>query len=142
MGHSLRYFLFAIPGVVAGAIGFALGVSLAMANSGWTNAIYYSVVGLLGAPLATLAWATHSLRRRQIFAGNSALAGILGTMAILLELTEHHSEIWEASVRSPFLFVSWFTIWVLWFSLALVRLILFTPEHTRHHLSVQRDHRR
>ena len=118
--RSSRYFLFAIPGAVAGAIGFALGVSLASADASWVNAVYYSVIGLVGAPLATLAWATHRLRRRQIFAGIWLLGGILATMAILLELTGQQSQILIASSQSPFAF-RWFAIWTLWIALALVR---------------------
>lgn len=136
--RSSRYILFAIPGIAVGAIGMVLGAFLAGENE-WQNAIYYSAIGVICAPLATLAWATHRLRRRQIFAGVSLLGGFVASMAILLELTERHAAIADASTRSPFAFAVWLILLVLWNASSLARLILFTPSNTRTRLSVHRE---
>ena len=140
MNHSLRYFLFALVGMVAGAIGLALGAYLASAGNGWGNSLYYSAVGIVCAPLATLSWATHRLHRSQTFAGISLFGGFLASMAILLELTAQHPTMAEASSQAPFAFSCWFSIWVLWNAMALVRLILFTPPRTRDRLSDRRHY--
>ena len=126
-----RYFLFALPGVAAGVIGMALGAFLATDN-GWQNAIYYAAIGVICAPFATLAWATHSSRRRLIFAGVALLGGFVAVMAMLLEL----AAMAEASTRSPFAFWIWVTLWVLWNASSLTRLIWFAPTNTRNRLSV------
>ena len=128
--RSSRYFLFALPGVAAGAIGLTLGAFLATEN-GWQSAIYYSAIGVICAPFATLAWATHSLRRRQVFAGVSLLGGFVTGMAMLLELTERYPAMLEAFAPSPFVFSAWLTLWVLWNAASLARLIWFTPDNTR-----------
>ena len=134
MKHSsrkLRYCSFAMPGLTAGVIGLTLGVFLASPENGWQMAMFYSIIGLVGAPLATLAWGTSNLRRAQSFSGVSLLAGILGTMAILLELTTQHATVMEALVRAPLAFASWIVIWALWISIALTKLVLFEPAYTR-----------
>ena len=135
ISRSSRYFLFALPGVAAGAIGMALGAFLAT-EDGWHNAIYYSAIGVICAPFATLAWATHSSRRRQIFAGVALLGGFIAGMAILLELAGHQPAISEASARSPLAFGAWITLWILWNASSLARLIWFTPSNRRNRLSV------
>ena len=131
VSRRLRYCCFAVPGATAGVIGMALGVFLATPDIGWERALYYSIVGLIGAPLATLAWGTSKLRRAQNFAGVSLLTGIFGTMAILLEFTVQHAAIADALARSPLVFAGWFAVWVLWMSLALLKLVLFVPQYTR-----------
>ena len=40
MNHNLRYFLFALVGMVAGAIGLSLGAYLASADNGWGNSLW------------------------------------------------------------------------------------------------------
>ena len=136
--RTSRYLLFAIPGIVTGGIGMALGAFLS-AENGWQHVIYYSAIGVICAPFAALAWATHRLRRRQIFAGVALLGGFVAGMAMLLELTEHHAGIVKASTQSPLAFTLWLTILVLWAGLSLARLILFTPENTRNQLPVHRQ---
>ena len=139
MNHNLRYFLFATVGFIAGAFGFALGALIASTDhGGWGNAIYYSAVGIICAPLATLSWATRRLWRSQVFGGISLLGGFLASMAILLDVTMHYETILEAYWRAPFAFAGWFAIWGLWIAIALIRLILFSPEHTRHRLPNRR----
>lgn len=130
VSRRLRYCCFAVPGATAGVIGMALGVVLATPDIGWERALYYSIFGLIGAPLATLAWGTSKLRRAQNFAGVSLLMGIFGTMAILLEFTVQHAAIADALARSPFVFVGWLAVWVLWMSLALLKLVWFVPAYT------------
>jgi len=135
MNHNLRYLLYAIVGVVAGAIGLALGVFLASGdNGGWGNAVYYSVVGIVAAPLATLSWATRRPQRSQILAGLSILGGFVASLAILFDLTEEHATILAAASRAPFAFACWIAIWGLWNAMALARLMLFKPTHTRRRL--------
>src|SRR5262245_56125643 len=103
MNHNIRYFLFAATGVVTGAIAMSLGAHLAAADNGaWANSLYYSAVVLVGAPLATLSWATHRLSRSQAFAGIALLLGFLASMAMLLDLTGQHQTIVFASSQSPF----------------------------------------
>ena len=129
--RGLRYFCFALPGAIAGIVAMALGVFLASADNGWERALYYSAVGVVGAPLATLAWGTNKLWRAQVFSGVSVLAGIFATMAMLLEFTVQHATIVEALTRAPFAFASWLAIWIVWMSLAAVKLVLFEPAYTR-----------
>ena len=133
VSRKLRYSFFAMPGVAVGVIGMTLGVFLASPDIAWEKALYYSIVGLIGAPLATLAWGTNKRRRAQSFSGASLLTGVLGTMAILLEFTVQHSAIADALARAPLAFASWLSIWVLWISLALLKLVLFEPAYTRRH---------
>mgnify|MGYP001439530721 CR=1 FL=1 len=81
MTHSSRrqrYAFFAIPGVIAGLIGMALSVFLASPDNGWERALYYSIAGLIGAPLATISWGAW-IWRAQVFSGLSLLTGALGT---------------------------------------------------------------
>lgn len=138
MTHGARYFLFALTGVAAGAIGMALGAFLGSANNGWGTAIYYSAIGIVGAPFAALSWATHRARRSQLFAGIALMGGLVASMAILLELTEEHPAIVDAASHAPLALVGWLVIWILWISAALMRLVLFEPPRTRHRLSSRR----
>lgn len=138
MEHPLRYALYATVGVLTGAASMALGAFLASGNNGWANAIMYSAVGVVGAPLAAVAWATRRHRRRLICAGVAVLAGVVSTMGILLELTAEHPHIVHATSQAPLAVVGWFVIWLLWISAAVARLILFEPPRTRHRLSSRR----
>ena len=138
MQHPFRYALYAAIGVAAGAGSMALGAFLASGNNGWTNAIMYSAVGVVGAPLAAIAWATRRHRRRMICAGIALLAGVAGTMGILLELTAEYPHIVHATTQAPMAVAGWFVIWIVWIAAALARLILFEPPRTRHRLSSRR----
>ena len=138
MEHPLRYALYATVGLLAGAVSMWLGSFLASGDNGWANAVMYSAVGAVGAPLAAIAWATRRHRRRLICAGVALAAGVLGTMGILLELTAEYPHIVHASSQAPLAVVGWFAIWLLWISAALARLILFEPPRTRHRLSSRR----
>jgi hypothetical protein len=131
--RKLRYCTFAIPGVIVGVIGMGLGVVLASPDIGWNFALFYSVVGLVGAPLATLAWGTNRLRRAQSFSGIALAAGTFGSMAILLELTVQYATIADVLARAPFVLAGWFAVWAFWISLALAKLVLFEPAYTRRH---------
>jgi ABC-type Co2+ transport system permease subunit len=136
--HPLRYALYATIGLLIGAAGMALGAFLASGDNGWSNAILYSAVGVVGAPLAAVAWATSRYRRRLICAGVALLAGFAATMGILLELTAEFPHIVHATSQSPLAVAGWFAIWILWISAALARLILFEPPRIRHRLSSRR----
>ena len=138
MDHPWRYALYALTGLAAGVASMALGAFLASGNNGWANAIIYSAVAVVGAPLAALAWATRRHRRRMICAGVALLAGLLATMGILLELTHEYPHIVHATSQAPLAVAGWFVLWVVWISAALARLILFEPPKTRHRLSSRR----
>ena len=138
MQHAMRYAMYTAIGLAAGAGGLALGAFLASGENGWSNAVLYSAVGVVGAPLAAIAWATRRHQRRLICAGAALLAGLLSTMGILLELTAEYSNIVHATSRAPIAVAGWFVIWIMWISTALARLILFEPPRTRHRLSSRR----
>lgn len=138
MDHALRYSLYASIGVLAGAGSMALGAFLASGNNGWSNAVMYSAVGVVGAPLAGIAWATRRHRRRMLCAGGALLAGLIATMGILLELTAEHPHVVHATSQAPLAVAGWFLIWIIWIAAALARLILFEPPRTRHRLSSRR----
>ena len=134
----MRYALYTLVGVAAGAASLALGAFLASGNNGWSNAIMYSALATVGAPLAAIAWATRRFRRRMICSGIALLGGLIGTMGILLELTHDYPNIVHASSQAPLAVAGWFMIWVAWIAAALARLILFEPPRTRHRLSSRR----
>ena len=134
----MRYVLYAAIGLLAGVGSMALGAFLASGENGWSNAIMYSAVAVVGAPLAAVAWATRRYQRRMICAGTALLAGLVATMGILLELTAEFPHIVYATSQSPLAVAGWFVIWILWISAALARLILFEPPKTRHRLSSRR----
>ena len=138
MEHSLRYALYAAIGLAAGAGSMALGAFLASGDNGWSNAVMYSAVGVVGAPLAAVGWATRRSRRRMICAGIALMAGLFATMGILLELTAEYPHIVHAASQAPIAVAGWFAIWIAWISAALARLIVFEPPRTRHRLSSRR----
>jgi hypothetical protein len=138
MTHVTRYSLYALAGVAAGVVGMALGAHLASANNGWGSAVYFSAIGIIGAPLAAISWATRRAQRRQFCAGVSLAAGILASMAILLELTGERSDIVQAASHAPLALTGWLVVWIAWISVALMRLIMFEPPRTRHRLSSRR----
>ena len=138
MGHRGRYFLLMLVGLAAGGSGMALGAFLASGNNGWSNAIMYSAVGIVGAPLAALGWGTRRNRRRLIFAGIALVIGLLATMGILLELTAEYPAISHATSQAPLAVAGWFAIWTIWIAAALLRLIMFEPPRTRSRLSSRR----
>lgn len=138
MSHGIRYLLYLIIGVGIGAGGMAIGAFLASGNNSWTSAIIYSAVGIVGAPLAALSWATHRNRRRMIFAGIPLILGLLATMGILLELTQEYPPVSHALTQAPIAVASWFLIWAVWIVAAIVRLIVYEPPRTRHRLSSRR----
>ena len=138
MTHGARYFLFAIIGVATGAIGMVLGAVLGSASNGWGTAIYYSAIGIVGAPFAALSWATRRARRSQFFAGIALMGGLVASMAILLELTAENPAIVQVASYAPLALCGWLVVWILWISTALMRLVLFEPPRTRHRLSSRR----
>ena len=138
MEHSLRYALYAAIGLAAGAGSMALGAFLASGDSGWSNAVMYSAVGVVGAPLAAVAWATRRHRRRMLCAGIALMAGLLATMGILLELTAEYPHIVHATSQEPAAVAGWFAIGVVWIAAAHARLLMFEPPRTRHRLSSRR----
>jgi len=130
-----------VLGVAVGASGLALGAYLGSGNNGWTNALLYSVVGLIGAPATAFAWGSRRSRRRQIVAGLALAAGLITSMAILLETTHELSGVGHALSQVPLWVALWIAIWISWQVAALMRLIMFKPPHTRSRLSSRRGDR-
>jgi hypothetical protein len=127
-----------IFGIAVGLGCLALGAYLGTGNNGWRTAIFFSVVGLVGASLTGFAWTSRRSKRRTMVAGIALVSGILASMGLLLELTSEQSEIAFASTQVPWLVAAWFVIWAGWIAAALGRLILFTPPRTRARLSSRR----
>jgi hypothetical protein len=141
MSHRMRFVLLIVIGVIAGIGGLALGAKLSSDESGWPNALFYSAVGMVAAPLTAYAWATRRTRRRQVAAGIALALGVLASMGILLETTGEYPPLLNGIRRFPLLFGGWMIIWALWLASALTRLILFEPPHVRHRLSSRRGDR-
>jgi len=137
MARATSYLLLVI-GAATGAGGMALGIFFASGDNGWSNAILYSAIGVVGAPLAALAWTARRNMLRQICAGSALLLGLLASMGMLLELTGEYPGIVHAASQVPLAVAGWFVIWVSWIAVALTRLIMFEPPKTRHRLSSRR----
>jgi hypothetical protein len=127
-----------VLGIAVGGGGTALGAFLASGNNGWTSALLYSVVGLVGAPVTAFSWGSRRSRRRQVLAGVALGVGLLASMGILLELTQELSGISQAWSQVPLAVAGWVAIWLSWQVAALMRLMLFKPPHTRDRLSSRR----
>jgi hypothetical protein len=125
-------------GLIFGAGGLALGAYLASGNHGWPSALWFSVVGLVGAPVSALSWSSRRSKRRSLMAGIALMLGLLASMALLFDLTHEQSEIVFAWSQVPFAVAGWLAIWVLWQRAALARLILFQPPKLRRRLSSRR----
>jgi hypothetical protein len=132
-----------VLGIVLGASGLGLGAIHATGNNGWGNALLYSVVGLVGAPVAAFSWGSRRSKRRQVMAGIVLAVGCFASMAILLEVTQELSGVKQAWSQVPFVVLGWIAIWISWQVVALMRLLMFKPPHTRSRLSSRRgDHGR
>jgi hypothetical protein len=127
-----------VLGLLVGGGGLALGAFLASGNNGWSSALLYSVVGVIGAPLAGFSWGSRRSKRRQIIAGIALLLGIIASMGLMLEVTQELSGIAHAWSQVPWAVAAWLVIWIVWQSAALIRLILFVPPRTRSRLSSRR----
>jgi hypothetical protein len=114
-----------------GGGGFALAGYMASASHGFPSALWYSLVGLVGAPLSTLSWSSRRSEHRSAMAGVALALGILTSMALLLDVTSDTSEIVFAWTRVPLALAAWLVLWVSWQALALLRLILFEPPRVR-----------
>jgi hypothetical protein len=125
-------------GIAIGLAGLGLGMYLASDDNGWTSSLIYSILGLVGAPMAALSWTSRRSLRCQVFAGVALLIGLLGCMAFLLELTHESSAIAFAWSNVPHAVALWLVIWLGWGAGALARLIWFEPPRTRGRLSSRR----
>lgn len=125
-------------GSALGIAGLGLGAFLASGNNGWTSSLLYSVLGLVGAPMAALSWTSRRSVRCQVLAGAALLLGLLGSMGLLLELSQEISAIAHAWSQVPLAVVLWVLIWLAWEAGALARLIWFEPPRTRGRLSSRR----
>ena len=138
--RALRYLRFGLAGVAAGAVGMVMGAFLGSGDNRWEYGLYHSAAGIFGAPLTAVAWATHRVRRGQLFAGIALVVGFLSGMTMLFELTEESASITAAATGSPVVFAVWFLIWAMWVSLAVARLIAIRPASTRQRLSQTPHH--
>lgn len=125
-------------GLTLGATGLALGTYLASGNNGWPAALWYSVVGLIGAPVSLLSWTSRRSRRRTLMAGLALAVGLFASMGLLLDLTHEMSQISFAWSQVPLAVLAWMLIWLSWQLLALARLIVFEPPRLRQRLSSRR----
>ena len=125
-------------GSAVGLAGLGLGAYLASGSNGWSASLLYSVLGLVGAPMAALSWTSRRSVRCQLLAGGALLLGVLGSMGVLLELSQDFSAIAQAWSQVPFAVVLWVVIWLAWEAGALARLIWFEPPRTRGRLSSRR----
>lgn len=127
-----------VIGVAVGAGQLALGAFLASGNNGWSAALLFSVVGLVGATVGAFSW--HSRRNRGclIMAGVTVALGVLGSMGLMLDVSQETSGIVHAWLQVPLALAGWLLIWALWIAAGLTRVLLFEPPHTRHRLSSRR----
>src|SRR5690606_15439985 len=126
-------------GLIIGAGGLALGAFLAAGNNGFTSALLYSVIGLIGAPTSALSWSSRRSKRRSIMAGIALVLGILGSMGLLFDLTQPESQIAFAWSQVPVALAVWIAIWIAWQLAALMRLIAHQPRELRQRLSSGRS---
>jgi len=128
--------------VVVGAVGglgsLGLGAFLASGDNGWTSSVIYSVVGLVGAPMAALSWSSRRSLRCQLLAGVAVVLGLVANMGLLFDFARESSQIAQAWSQVPAAVALWGLIWAGWGTAALARLILFTPPRTRGRLSSRR----
>jgi hypothetical protein len=125
-------------GLIIGSGGLALGAYLASGNNGWHSVLWYSVIGLVAAPVSTASWSSRRSKRRSAMAGIALALGLLASMGLLLDLTSETSEIAFAWSQVPLAVVAWLALWLSWHAAALVRLIMFQPPKLRRHLSSRR----
>ncbi|MPZ46623.1 MAG: hypothetical protein GEV05_25210 [Betaproteobacteria bacterium] len=125
-------------GLIIGAGGLALGAYLASGNNGWHSALWFSVVGLIGAPASAVSWSSRRSKRRSALAGVALMLGILASMGLLLDLTSETSGITLAWSQVPLAVAAWLVLWLSWQFSALARLIMFEPPKLRQRLSSRR----
>jgi hypothetical protein len=130
--------LLLVIGIVLGACGLALGALLASGNNGWASSLLFSVVGLVGAPLATLSWSSRRRRQYQALAGIALVLGILGSLGLMLEFTQETSGIRHAWSQVPAAVATWFALWAVWGIIALGRVVFNEQPKTRTRLSSRR----
>ena len=126
-------------GLIIGSGGLALGAYLASGNHGWQSALWYSVVGLVAAPVSTVSWSSRRSKRRFAMAGAALALGLLASMGLLLDLTSETSEIIFAWSQVPLAAAAWIVLWLSWHGVALMRLIMFQPPRLRQRLSSRRS---
>jgi FtsH-binding integral membrane protein len=125
-------------GLIIGSGGLALGAYLASGNNGWQSALWYSVIGLVAAPVSAVSWSSRRSKRRSAMAGVALVLGLLASMGLLLDLTSETSEITFAWSQVPLAVAAWLVVWMSWQAAALVRLIMFQPPKLRQRLSSRR----
>ena len=125
-------------GLIIGSGGLALGAYLASGNNGWHSALWYSVIGLVAAPVSAVSWSSRRSKRRSAMAGVALVLGLLASMGLLLDLTSETSDITFAWSQVPLAVAAWLVVWMSWQAAALVRLIMFQPPKLRQRLSSRR----
>lgn len=137
-GSMTAKIILSAVGVILGAGQLALGAYLASGNNGWSTSLLFSVVGLVGATVGAFSW--HSRRNRSclIMAGVAVALGVLGSMGLMLDVSQETSGIVHAWSQVPLALGGWMLIWAVWIAIGLTRVLLFEPPHTRHRLSSRR----
>jgi hypothetical protein len=125
-------------GLIIGGGGLALGAYLASGNNGWQSALWFSVIGLVAAPVSAVSWSSRRSKRRSAMAGVALILGILASMGLLLDLTSETSGITLAWSQVPLAVAAWLVLWLSWHAAALARLVMFQPPKLRRRLSSQR----
>ena len=128
-------------GALVGGGGFALGAVLATGHHGWEAVLWYSVVGLIGAPLSALSWRSRRSNRRTYMACAALALGLITTLVLLLEFTHETSGLTSAWSQVPLLVAVWLAIWLAWQLAALARVVMFQPPRMRQRLSSRRGDR-
>lgn len=137
-GSKTAKVLLVLAGVALGAGQLALGAFLTSGNNGWGSSLLFSVVGLVGAVVGTYSWSSRRSRVCMALAGVSIGLGILGSMGLMLEVSQEMSGIVRAWSQAPLALLGWLLLWTIWMATALARLLLFEPPRTRHRLSSRR----
>jgi hypothetical protein len=137
-GSRLVKTLLVVLGLALGVGQLALGAFLASGNNGWSASLLFSVIGLVGAVLGCYAWSSRRSRLCMTLAGIAVGLGVLGSMGLMLDVSQEASGIVHAWSQVPFALLGWVLLWAAWIGVALARVLLFEPPRTRHRLSSRR----
>lgn len=130
--------LLILAGLVVGSAQMALGAYLVSGNNGWGSSLVFSVVGLVGAVVGFYSWSARRSNFCMALAGTAVGLGVLGSMGLMLDVSQETSGIVHAWSQVPLALLGWILLWMAWIAVALARLLLFEPPRTRHRLSSRR----
>jgi len=137
-GSTTTKVLLIVVGLALGAGQLALGAYLISGNNGWGSSLLFSVVGLVGAVVGLYSWSSRRSRFCMTLAGVAIGLGVLGSMGLMLDVSQEASGIVHAWSQVPLALLGWLLLWTIWIAVALARLLLFEPPRTRHRLSSRR----